>query len=186
MTTRNCFYIGAGHSNTDPGATTKDNSFTEAQLVTELRNLVVANMRAKGASVVTDGEGNTNQPLSEAIKLANNCSCARIELHLNAFNSPNAAGVECLSLKTQRPLTQKLAQAIAKEMDIRLRGEDGGWKPDNAGAHPRLAFCREAEGIIVECFFLTNPEELNKYLNRKDTVATTIAETLLANCTNQA
>jgi N-acetylmuramoyl-L-alanine amidase len=184
MTTKKCFYIGAGHSNTDPGATTKDNSFTEAQLVTELRNLVVANMRAKGASVVTDGEGNINQPLSEAIKLANNCLLARIELHLNAFNSPNAAGVECLSLEKQRPLAQKLAQAIAKEMDIPLRGKEGGWKPDDAGHLPRLAFCREANGIIVECFFLTNPEELKKYLNRKDKVATTIAETLWANSTN--
>jgi len=89
MTTKNCFYIGAGHSNTDPGATTKGNSFTEAQLVTELRNLVVANMRAKGASVVTDGEGNTNQPLSEAIKLANNCSCAihQVPQALNVFRS---------------------------------------------------------------------------------------------------
>jgi N-acetylmuramoyl-L-alanine amidase len=184
MTTKNCFYIGAGHSNTDSGATTKDNSFTEAQLVTELRNLVVAKIRAKGASVVTDGEGSTNQPLSEAIKLANNCSLARIELHLNAADSSSAAGVECLSLEKQRPLAQKLAQAIAKEMDIRLRGEDGGWKPDNAGAHIRLAFCQKAEGIIVECFFLTNPEELKKYLKRKDKIATTIAETLLANCTN--
>ena len=181
MSTKNHLYVGAGHSNTDPGAITKGNSFTEAQLVTELRNLVVAKIREKGASVVTDGEGSINQPLSKAIELANNCSPVRIELHLNSFNLPSASGVECLSLETQRPLAQKLAQAIAKKIGIRLRGE-GGWKPDTAGAHRRLAFCRGAEGIIVECFFLANPEELKKYLNRKDEVAAAIAETLLANC----
>jgi len=183
MSTKNHLYVGAGHSNTDPGATTKGNSFTEAQLVTELRNLVVAKIREKGASVVTDGEGSINQPLSKAIELANNCSLVRIELHLNAADSPSARGVECLSIETQRPLAQKLAQAIAKKMDIRLRSE-GGWKPDKAPGlpHPRLGFCQYAEGIIVECFFLSNPEELKKYLNRKDEVAAAIAETLLANC----
>jgi N-acetylmuramoyl-L-alanine amidase len=170
------FYVGAGHSNVDSGA--MSGKFKEAELVTELRNLVAKHLREAGAIVVTDGEGTTNLSLTESIKLAQQCESGRIELHLNA-GAPTAKGVECLSLSDQIRRSQAIAKAIGDILQIPLRG-DQGWKSDTEGQHPRLGFCREGGGIVVECFFLTNPTELNNYMTNKIDVAKAIASALLA------
>jgi N-acetylmuramoyl-L-alanine amidase len=170
------FYVGAGHSNYEPGAVA--GNLREADLMTELRNLVAERLKATGAEVVTDGEGSTNLPLSTAINLARTCPSGAIELHLNA-GSAVARGVECLSLPDQKPRAQSLARAIGAALQIPLRG-DQGWKSDSEGQHSRLGFCREGHGIVVECFFLSNPDELHKYQADKAALAKAIAEALLA------
>lgn len=142
-------YVGAGHSGTDPGAVA--HGYREADLATELRDMVAARIRAAGVAVMTDGEAGQNKSLAESITLANGCGPNRIELHLNSA-TPAAKGVECLSLEAQRPLARKVAGAIAEVMEIPLRGREG-WKSDSEGQHPRLAFCREGGGVVTECFF---------------------------------
>lgn len=174
------FYVGAGHSNVDPGAVA--GALKEAELVMELRNLVAAGLREKGATVVTDGEDKTNLPLPDSITLAKTCHSGRIELHLNSA-TPAANGVECLSLVEQCPQSRIIAKAIADTLSLSLRG-DKGWKPDTSGQHSRLAFCRKAHGIVVECFFLSNPEELQKYAAGKQGAAKAIAAALIESANN--
>ena len=170
-------YVGAGHSSNDPGAVV--DAFTEAGLVTELRDLVADEARTAGANVITDGTGDVNLPLGRSIELAKSCDGPRIELHLNSA-SPEAHGTECLSLEELKPLAQTVASAISGVLKTTLRGDGkDGWKSDTEGQHHRLGFCREGGGVVVECFFLTNANELEKYLGNKVAVAKAIAEALL-------
>lgn len=171
------FYVGAGHSNTDSGTTS--GQLKESDLMTELRNLVANELRLAGVEVVTDGEKNTNLSLTESIKLAKTCDVGRrIELHLNSGGA-GAKGVECLSLPDQTKRSQIIAKAIADTLGIRLRGEKG-WKSDTEGQYSRLGFCREGGGIVVECFFLSNPDELKNYQAVKVSLAKAISTALLA------
>jgi N-acetylmuramoyl-L-alanine amidase len=167
-------FLSAGHSNADPGACA--HGHTEAGIVTALRNIIAAKLRDGGADVLTDGSGGINQPLPVAIKLAQHCDIA-VEFHLNAA-SPQAKGVECLSLPEVKLLAQDLAAAISIVLETPTRG-DHGWKSDSSGQHHRLGFCREGRGVILELFFITNKDELETYLERKEQVADAITKELL-------
>jgi N-acetylmuramoyl-L-alanine amidase len=171
-------YVGAGHSNIDPGAVSSS-GLQEAKLMAKLRNLVAKHITASGDEVVTDGTDEVNLPLGKSIELAKNCDPGRrVELHLNS-GPAQAKGVECLSLPEQKQRAQAIAKAIADTIQIPLRGDEG-WKSDTEGQHPRLGFCRQGGGIVVECFFLSNYNELATYQGKENEVAKAIATVLLS------
>lgn len=167
-------YVGAGHSDTDPGAVAK--GYTEADIAERFRNKVVAGLKLRGLEVVSDGEGTTNLPLKDAIRLAKTCTGPRVEIHLNAAANPKAAGVECLSKEKHKPLAQRLCKAVNKITGFPIR-RDGGWLIDTGGNRPRLGFC-EADGLILELCFISNPEELAKLLGEMDRLAAEIVNVL--------
>lgn len=158
--------ISAGHSNTDPGAT--GFGYTEAQIVTEFRNLVSKYLTAAGVEHTTDGTGDINLPLREAAAMAKKATVA-IEFHCNA-GPEKASGVETLSAEKDFALGRSICDVISKVLDIPNRGA----KPENSGQHSRLAFV-QAGGIIVELFFISNFTDLHTYLERKDELAQVLA-----------
>lgn len=169
------FTVTAGHGDKDPGAVAADGKTTEAALMSELRDLVAECLRAMGHEVRTDGSGWENWPLVRALKLIPQADVA-IELHTNAFTKPTAGGVEVISLPAQREIARTVARRIAHTLEIPVRGA-GGWIDQSASARGRLAFVN-AGGLIVEVFFISNPVELTRYLDRKVLVAAAIAESL--------
>lgn len=166
--------VTAGHGAGDPGAVAKTGE-TEAALMTELRDKVADLLRADGHQVKTDGAPWQNLPLVHAITLVPGADIA-IELHTNAVENPAAKGVEVISMPSQKPEAWRIAQAISRVMEIPLRGE-AGWIDQTKSARGRLGFVR-AGGMVVEVFFLSNPEELAKYLDRKTLVARVIADAM--------
>lgn len=168
-------YIGAGHSNTDSGAASY--GVTEAEIVTDFRNLLTDFLRELGCEVVTDGNKQENLSLKNAIFIAKQVNGPRLEFHLNAASNPNAKGVEILSLPKHKALAQKVAAIIASTLEIPLRGELG-WKSDSEGQHHRLGFCREGDGLVVELFFITNKKELDTYIERKNRLANNLCALL--------
>jgi N-acetylmuramoyl-L-alanine amidase len=162
--------ISAGHSNTDPGAVA--NGRREADIATDFRNILVACLADLGIKAETDGKGKVNLPLREAVKLAKGKDIA-IEVHLNAAANPTASGVETLSGPEDMQLGAKLCAAISRELNIKNRGA----KPENAGQHHRLAFV-QAGGIILELFFITNPNDLAAYDGRKWPLARAVAKVI--------
>lgn len=168
-------FISAGHSNQDPGI--QGSGLKESDITTELRDLVIEIFKRENIKFVSDGTGLKNMTLADAIELAKVCSGPRVELHANGGPS-TATGVECFSSLQQRYLAQDIAKAIAKVLGTPLRGT-GGWKPDTESNRGKLGFVREADGIIVEVFFLTNKLELEKYLAKRAQVAESIAEVLI-------
>jgi N-acetylmuramoyl-L-alanine amidase len=164
------YTVTAGHGGSDPGAVAKTGE-TEADLMVELRDIVAHKLRAEGYTVRTDGGWRANLPLPYALTLIPG-SKAAIELHTNAHDNPSATGVEVVSLPAQAPLARRIARRIAHVLGLRVRG-DGGWIDQSKTARGRLGFVR-AGGLVVEVFFLSNPQDLAAYQARKWMVASAI------------
>lgn len=163
--------LTAGHSNTDPGAV--NGSDREADITQDIRNIVASILRDDyGLTVRTDGEGKGNLPLREAVKLIRGSDVA-IEFHTNAAASKAATGVEALSTPKNKRWCQVLSRAVADVTGWKLRG-DGGFKPDNAGQHSRLAYA-QAGGIVFEPFFISNDADLKLFKERKWAICRAIA-----------
>lgn len=169
------FTVTAGHGASDPGAVAKTGE-TESALMTELRDIVVSKLRALGHEVRADGEPGENQPLALAIKLIPGADVA-IELHTNAVENPAARGVEVISLPAQAELARTIARRIGHTLEIPVRGA-GGWIDQSQSARGRLGYVR-AGGLVVEVFFISNPDELAKYQAKKWLVASAIVEALV-------
>ena len=164
--------LTAGHSNTDPGAV--NGSDREADLAQDMRNIVAAILRTDyGLEVKTDGEGKGNLPLREAVKLIRGSDVA-IEFHTNASANKSATGIEALSTIKNKRWCQVLSRAVADATGWKLRGE-GGFKPDNAGQHSRLAYA-QAGGIVFEPFFISNDNELKLFKERKWIICRAVAD----------
>lgn len=163
--------LTAGHSNTDPGAV--NGSDREADIAQNIHNIVASILRDDyGLTVRTDGEGKGNLPLREAVKLIRGSDVA-IEFHTNAAASKAATGVEALSTPKNKRWCQVLSRAVADVTGWKLRG-DGGFKPDNAGQHSRLAYA-QAGGIVFEPFFISNDADLKLFKERKWAICRAIA-----------
>ena len=167
------FAVTAGHGGNDPGAVA--GPLCERDLMTELRDIVAVKLRGKGADVRTDGAKWQNLPLVHALTLVPGADWA-IELHTNASTNQAATGVEVVSMPKDKARAQRLAQAIANVLGLRVRG-DAGWIDQTVTARGRLGFVR-AGGMVVECFFLSNPVDLAVYQERKWLVAGSIAAVL--------
>ncbi|WP_107885335.1 N-acetylmuramoyl-L-alanine amidase [Neisseria elongata] len=164
--------LTAGHSNTDPGAV--NGSDREADLAQDMRNIVASILRDDyGLTVKTDGEGKGNLPLREAVKLIHGSDVA-IEFHTNAAASKAATGVEALSTPKNKRWCQVLSRAVADATGWKLRG-DGGFKPDNAGQHSRLAYA-QAGGIVFEPFFISNDADLAQWKQTKWSICRAVAD----------
>lgn len=165
--------VTAGHGGSDPGAVA--HGVTERDLMTELRDILAIKLREQGHKVRTDGARWQNLPLVHALTLVPGADLA-IELHTNAATNPAATGVEVVAMPRDKAKAQLLAKAIAHTLGLRVRG-DGGWIDQTQTARGRLGFVR-AGGMVVETFFISNPDDLARYQQRKWLVASAIASTL--------
>lgn len=172
-------FLSAGHSTVDSGATTtqvidgRPVLRKEADIAEEFRNLVAFYLMRANVLHMADGVGDQNLPLATTVKLVGTNRPA-LEFHCNAAVNPLASGVETLSAPKDLVLGSSICKAIADALGIRNRGA----KPENAGQHHRLAFVR-AGGIIVELFFLSNPNDLAAYDARKWLAARAVAQVLI-------
>ena len=166
--------VTAGHGAGDPGAVA--HGVKEADLMTELRDIVALKLREAGYTVKTDVARWQNLPLVHALTLVPGSHCA-IELHTNAATNPAATGVEVVAMPKDKAKAQLLAKAIGHVLGLRLRG-DGGWIDQTQTARGRLGFVR-AGGMVVEVFFISNPDDLAKYQAKKWLVASAIAEVVV-------
>jgi N-acetylmuramoyl-L-alanine amidase len=169
------FTVTAGHGAGDPGAVRGE--VNERDLMTALRDIVAMKLRAAGHTVRTDGGRFENWPLADALGLIPGSDLA-IELHTNAAASTLAGGVEVVADRSRRDEAQRLASAISHVLSIPVRKDAGFYDADqhrkDRGWNNPAAFVRRG-GLIVETFFLSNPEELGKYQARFWMVASAIA-----------
>jgi N-acetylmuramoyl-L-alanine amidase len=169
-------FIGAGHSEQDPGAVSADRKLKEADLAVELRDAIVAQLFVRHVAAKADGSPGQNSPLRDSIAIAKMCDGPRVEIHFNA-GPPTAKGIECLSLIEFKPLAQRLCLAISKHTKSPLRGQ-AGWKDQGSGQHHRLGFCLDAKGLILEVEFISNAAAMATYLEKRQAIAESIAEVL--------
>ena len=165
---RNSLFISAGHSDTDPGAV--GNGLTEADVVLEFRDLLADKLRDMGVTFDKDGIRGQNLPLRDAIREAKQHYLS-IEFHCNAAASSAATGVETLSHEKHFQFCNQINAVISRVLGIRNRGA----KPENSGQHSRLGFISTGGGIIVELFFISNPDDVRKYQANKHTLVEELA-----------
>lgn len=164
-------FISAGHSDTDPGAV--GNGLSEADVVLEFRDFLAGALRARGIEFSMDGKEGQNFPLSKAWRLAAEHDIA-LEFHCNAFSKPTATGVETLSKPEGMELGLEICRVISETLGIANRGAKG----ESSGQHSRLAFVSSGNGIIVELFFISNPDDVAKYQRWKLQLAEVLADLL--------
>ena len=151
--------ITAGHSNTDPGAVSGKDS--ESKLVTQFRNALRTCLLDLGIETVSDGTGELNLPLGDAIKLAKEAKFA-LEIHMNASVNNTANGVETIALPKDKTIAQKISIAVAEGLGgLKIRGVNG-WIDQSQSARGKLGYIN-AGGLILELCFISNPTELAKY-----------------------
>lgn len=170
--------LSAGHNNLDPGAVSVNGKYKEAILATKLRDRVFKRLveiyLKDDLAIYRDGEDGDNQPLTRAIELAKRMDLA-IEFHFNAGGGLKGSGIEALAHRKHKLIAQLLCSAVHHVLpSLPLRG-DKGYKAADSGQHHRLGFC-EAGGIILEVCFISNPEEINLYVDNKLKVADALAE----------
>lgn len=164
-------FISAGHSMNDPGAVGV-NGFAESDIVLEFRDRLYEYLADK-IVLARDGMPGVNLPLQQACQMARLHDIS-VEFHCNAAASPRATGTETLSAPKDDELGEQLCTAITETLGISNRGDKG----EGDGQHSRLAFVR-AGGVIVELFFLTNPDDLNAYHAHFDDVVKAVGLVLI-------
>ena len=169
-------FVSAGHSGSDPGAVAFGRK--EADVAVEFRNIIAFYLLRAGVPHELDGQGTTNLPLREAVVKARKHPIG-VEFHCNAAANPKATGVECLSAPKDAGLSADICKALAESLGLRNRGA----KPEGAGQHARLAFV-QAGGIIVELFFITNPDDLAAYDAKKWLAGKAVADVLIQKATS--
>lgn len=97
------------------------------------------------------------------------------EFHCNAFSSPAATGVETLSSTASAALGEKLCAAVSDCLGI----ADRGAKSEGSGQHSRLAFVSTGGGIIVELFFISNPDDVQRYMSHLDECVEAVGQVLV-------
>jgi N-acetylmuramoyl-L-alanine amidase len=169
-------FIGAGHGGADRGARSPDGKHVEADLALRLRDAVAAHLTARGLTVITDGQPGENRPLAASLALARPVEGPKVEIHFNSSLARKATGVEALSKPHLKVFAQWLCAAVGEATGLPLRGE-GGYRPDNAGQHRKLAFC-EIGGVVLEVAFISNPNDMRAYLAGEAKVAANLADAL--------
>jgi len=164
-------FISAGHSHTDPGAL--GSGASEADIALEFRDLLANALEARGVQFQRDGLDGENLPLSQSVKMAADADIA-VEFHCNAFSNQSASGVETLSGPEHREVGARICEVVSETLDIPNRGAKG----EASGQHSRLAFISRGRGIIVELFFISNPDDVEKYQRLKMALAEELANLL--------
>lgn len=181
-------YLEAGHGGTDPGAVASCGT-KESRLTLEMRNGVTAWLRKLGytGTIVHDPD---NANLSGAIA-ANKPSAndLLVGIHFNS-GGDKSTGTEVIVANVYSPKELKAAQAlsmaVARSLGTRPRkGIPGAgvrlWKETARGSKGvRSGWLGQVgHAVIMEVCFISNPEELAKYQEKKDSVWRSVAQAII-------
>jgi hypothetical protein len=155
--------LTAGHGNVDSGSIGYDNG-KEKDRTKELANLVAAKLKQAGHTVTVMEEKTYNGNWS--IKNRTGYDYA-LSMHFNAFNG-SATGTEVLYKNTLGKASE-LFKKVANVLGIKDRG---------AKKRTDLYMMNIGFDALIECCFHDNKGDLEAYNNKKNEVATIIAETI--------
>ena len=170
-------YVCAGHTNTtaknyDPGAVA--NGFKESQLAVQLRDLICSELTKLGVTnFKTDKD---DQTLNETIFAAGtNENDIILDIHFNAA-TPKAGGSETFIpvdfTEREKRIAKEVTDTTCKTLSIPNRGV----KLENQTRHKRLGMMRpKGTNMLWEVCFITNKDEVMKYLTKINELAAAIA-----------
>ena len=160
--------IDAGHGGFDPGKANDDG--TEEKTVNlEIAKLLQGYLEQSGADVgMTRIEDEAlartkNGDMKERVKLGGNCDVF-VSIHQNSYPSPNVHGAQVFYYKESEE-GKKLAELVQKRIKEYADADNTREAKPNSSYY--ILKKAGTPSIIVECGFLSNPEE-NKKLNDPD------------------
>ncbi|NMF82605.1 N-acetylmuramoyl-L-alanine amidase [Nodosilinea sp. P-1105] len=176
-------FISAGHGGyedgvLDPGAVLPET--TEAAEMIQVRDLVVAELRSRGLSVLS-----VPDDLSAAQTIAwINARCrpqdVALEIHAGAHSDTSVRGTTAFYIArndTRRTHAELVLLALLRRVpELRSRGV----KPDTDSPTGSMAFLRNVTcpSLLMELGYLTNPQDLNLIQNRRRDLALGLADGL--------
>ncbi len=169
-------YICAGHTNTgnhyDPGAVA--NGFKESQLTAQLRDLICTELKKLGVTdFKTDEDDDT---LNQTIFAAGTSEKDIVfDIHFNAA-TPQACGSETFIpmefTEREKRIAKEVTDTTCKILGIPNRGV----KLENQTRHKRLGMMRpKGTNMLWEVCFISNKDEITKYLTKINELAAAIA-----------
>jgi N-acetylmuramoyl-L-alanine amidase len=172
--------VHAGHGGADPGAI--GNGYKEADLTIDLRNRISTYLVNNTAGVAIHRD-NDDHTLLEVIRQHNNLAdekSVNLEIHFNASDKPTATGVECFKpdrhTEEESEFARKIVTISSSVLKLRSRGVKTA-KESNRGK----LYIEKMDGcnILLEVCFISNKEDLNAYLLRRDKLAEEIGLILI-------
>ncbi len=154
--------IDAGHGGFDPGAVS-DSGTREDEINLKIANKLRRHLKDQGAKVVmtrkTDGAlgKNKREDMKKRVEIIKNSNAdIVISIHLNKFQQSKYYGAQTFYIAGSQE-GQKLAQCIqTKLIDILDRGNTRQIK---AVSDLLILKAGQAPSVVVECGFLSNPQE---------------------------
>jgi len=173
-------FISAGHN---PKGIKKDsgavgNGYTEANLAVEFRNLVIAQLKNKKASYVSD---NDDERLSEYLeRIKTGSASVVLEFHFDASDKPTATGTTSLVGTDADRLDNAFAKELVNATAFRLGVKNRGVINESQSHRGRLGLMRE-NGIVclLELCFISNIHDLTAYHENKLQLAKDIADIVI-------
>lgn len=150
--------IDPGHGGSDPGATATQDSTTvkEKDLNLKVALLLKEELKKRGYSIKMTRETDVYVSLSERCEISNNSNAdIFVSIHQNSFTSSSARGVEVYHYPGSvlgKALAEKLSTSISKATGLKNRGAKE--------ANFYVLRNTKAIAVLVECGFMSNPDEL--------------------------
>jgi len=172
--------ISAGHSNiagADRGAV--GNGLIEGEETVKIRNRIKQILNCWEIPVSVEPESSATAQTVALFKKYFSGPDIVVDIHINAAANPKATGAEVIvpekpSLFEMR-LAMEMSQAISDALQIRNRGVKG----ENLTPRKKLLwFTIPAEMILIECFFISNKNDVDQYKKNEAELAAAIADVL--------
>lgn len=166
-------YIGkvvldAGHGGEDPGANRKykDKTILEKDITLNLALMCEPLLRYNGVNVSLTRNTDTYMPdckteaedLRKRVQIANNSkSDAFISIHVNTNDDPDCSGITIYTSNKEKK-SERLGTMINKEFKTKTPWQTTDLKQANLYVLQNINMC----GVLLECGFLTNPNDMKK------------------------
>ncbi len=155
--------IDPGHGGSDPGATATQDSTTikEKNLNLKVALLLAEELKRRGYSIKMTRETDVYVTLSERSEISNTSNAdIFVSIHQNSFTSSSARGVEVYYYPGSvfgKALAEKLSTSLSEATGLKNRGAKE--------ANFYVLRNTKAIAVLVECGFMSNPDELRLLTN---------------------
>ncbi len=178
-------FLSAGHGDringiSEPGAIVAGT--TEAREMILTRDLVVAELRSRGAEVLSVPDELSPRATYDWINARGNRSDVALEIRANAFSNPSTRGATVYYIANNND-RKAHADLVLRSLGRRVpQLPSRGTQPDTVTPLGSLAFCRQVvpPSLLMEVGFLTNPDDRFILQNQRRDLAAGIADGLIA------
>lgn len=162
------YTVDFGHTLSGGDTGSGGNGLREEKLTREIGNLVVQGLRKEGHTVYPIQLDYANTMVESLNYRVNNIINIRpdqsISIHINAATSADATGVEVWGDNLCKDMCIRICNNISEEFNLANRGFKNGCEDL---ALVGLYGLSNVPALLVECFFITNSNDCNKYNAQK-------------------